>query len=219
MSLIENIFCPRNTITGAATTKSSYLYYGIFRFLRLSYSSGVRKLKTLPNSLSGRTMVSGREHIELVRKATFDVRKTSVFCGLHTVRVTVPVDPNEIKWPNQNKVIEIIRTPGSFKFRAVIFNSRCVTTGQHRLVYNRSNCVLIEFEPVGEFADEATDLLPFSQWMRVWHDTKLEIAEELECPKLSENRPTLLNRFDVGFDVVYDDFQCLQYEDCVSTKY
>jgi hypothetical protein len=151
-------------------------------------------------------------------RRTLMVSPEDVTCGLHTLRISVPLRDIKLEWKKKEATYWVLRNKsGGISIKRKVANryysipqsmitrSGSEICGGIRLAYNREPRLSITFEPLGEFEHEATDLLPLDQWLEAWNLVSDLVSKELKCEHLFENRQPIVSRFDLGFDVRIDD--------------
>ncbi len=129
-----------------------------------------------------------------------------VMAGVHSMKVTLPVIKNEIKWGNiRNQAILSRKPDGGIVYRWRVSNELWITRVHLKLYYHRFNYLVIRFEPTHDDRREGTDILEYKHWLDTWADLKQEICELTENPNLFDNDSVRLKKVEFSFDVFCDD--------------
>lgn len=146
-------------------------------------------------------------HGKRLNLSELNVEEMELYCGLHTINVSVEVEAGRLAWANrktcllpQSSLDGTVTDKYGVQFRRMNLDKGL------RVRYNRGGYLGIAFEPKGEFPGPFTDLLPFCQWKESWEQTKQIVMNRLQCPDLFSNAQVRIKRFDVGVDIINVDY-------------
>jgi len=132
-----------------------------------------------------------------------DLLDCYMFCGIHTLKVSISIAKYKLFWGNKKKYR--FRDPETGTYLTRIEYKRWNITPNLRLIYNRGGYLLLEFEPLGDFPDESTGLLPFNQFIEAWSSIKDVVSEAVRVPDLFKHSEIRLSHLDYAFDIKFND--------------
>ncbi|MCW4013284.1 MAG: hypothetical protein NWF07_09880 [Candidatus Bathyarchaeota archaeon] len=150
----------------------------------------------------------GRDKPILWKRNEINMKNVNVICGIHTVRLRIPLEAREIKnWKNKRVYEFKIINEGDgtlLRVSQLQYNRSQLAVGQIsvRYSYNKGRWLLMSFE-AGKGQNQLTDVLPFHSWHQSWPRIIKAMSSEIGVDLLE--RQIYLSRIDVAFDVFYED--------------